>query len=252
MRLSNARHSRDKLPPTYGMYEDTFRNASPGQGATGDQARASDDKAPPGLMSFAQGSRRDSEMEPFGRNRSDEEAKRKANLAALNVEYLEQANHLIEMLKISAKTKVLSNQITTYVKRHETFVSGQQMTMVLQGYQKLLTYIRKNGGDINPSISASVVSMDERSLYDHVDSDQIEMQIGVIIVLVESILQEMDALNQSKCDTSRASVASAAPVGGSPSIVRLKRVKNIQNQLRTADGPDRKSIIPQQQDTQRR
>ena len=73
---------------TYGMYEDTFRNAAVYSSPIIDKMRASEGRAA-GYMSFAQGSRRDSELEPLGHDKSYGDIKRKSNLASLNAEYLD-------------------------------------------------------------------------------------------------------------------------------------------------------------------
>lgn len=57
-------------------------------------------------------------------------------------QYLEQARILIEMLKASPKTLIQANQLSIYVKNHSSFAKSESIELVIQGYEKLATYIQ--------------------------------------------------------------------------------------------------------------
>lgn len=76
----------------------------------------------------------------------------------LNQQYLAQAAILVDMLKQNSKMLIQANQVSVYISNHQTFLETQRLHLVMEGYNKLKSYIKKLMNNLmeehRPSIGA--------------------------------------------------------------------------------------------------
>lgn len=79
------------------------------------------------------------------------------------------------MLKQNPKTLIQANQVSIYIKNHLKFAETDKMGLVLEGYQKLETYIKRLVEMCNDKAEA-------------IWPEQVELQVHLVRSLIESIL----------------------------------------------------------------
>lgn len=79
------------------------------------------------------------------------------------------------MLKQNPKTLIQSNQVQVYMTNHDHFVESGKLNLVLEGYNKLESYIKR------------LIEMCENKR-DAMEPEQVEMQVHLVKSMLEGVI----------------------------------------------------------------